>query len=72
MDGFGHSEADLERGDNELMRRKEDRAMDAGPYWFQGAHMLQPKKRDRCQDFKPDLEAQLDCINCGQPWESHK
>ena len=24
-----------------------------------------------CQDFNPDTEAQLDCINCGRPFEAH-
>ena len=26
----------------------------------------------RCAQYNPDIQAQLDCINCGQPWEDHQ
>ena len=25
-----------------------------------------------CGNYQPDVQAQCDCINCGQPWEKHQ
>ena len=25
-----------------------------------------------CEKYEPDVQAQCDCVNCGQPWENHQ